>query len=245
MASKLREARRLSRRRTGLTQHDRVLTPKPILLIGAGGFARETLELLRAINSVDKAWNVIGVLDDDRRLHGEEIQGVTVIGPPQAVQDHQKAMVVASVASPQDPLRRLRLVERLGLPAERYATLVHPTAVVPQSASLGPGSVLHAGTILTADVDVGAHVAVMPAVVLTHDVRIDDGATLGAGVSVSGGVVVERGAYIGSGAILREGVVVGAGAIIGMGALVTRSVPEGEVWVGSPAKPIDRTTLLR
>jgi sugar O-acyltransferase (sialic acid O-acetyltransferase NeuD family) len=215
------------------------LTPTPILLIGAGGFARETLELLRAINTLERAWNVIGLLDDDDRLHGEEIHGAPVLGSSQAVDDHPEAMVIASVASPQDPLRRLRLVERLGLPAERYATLVHPTAVVPESASLSRGTVLQAGAVLTADVEVGAHVAVMPTVVVTHDVRVEDGVTFGAGVRVSGGVVIERGAYIGSGALVREGVVVGAGATVGMGALVTHPVPAGEVWVGAPARPLD------
>jgi acetyltransferase-like isoleucine patch superfamily enzyme len=108
--------------------------------------------------------------------------------------------------------------------------------VVPESASIGPGSVIHAGTVLTADVALGAHVAVMPAVVLTHDDVVQDGVTFGAGARVAGAVTIERGAYIGSGALLREDLVIGAGALVGMGAVVTRSVPAGEVWVGAPAR---------
>jgi acetyltransferase-like isoleucine patch superfamily enzyme len=96
--------------------------------------------------------------------------------------------------------------------------------------------VLHATTVLTADVRLGAHVAVMPAVVLTHDDVIGDGVTFGAGVRVAGGVAIERGAYVGSGALVREGVVVGEGSVVGMGAVVTRSVPAGEVWAGVPAR---------
>ena len=216
------------------------MTPGQLLLVGAGGFARETLELIRALNRRDPTWNVLGLLDDDERRHGEQVHGVSVIGPSAAAHDYPEAMVVCSVASPRDPLRRLRLVAGLGLPEERYATLVHPAAVVPESASIGPGSVLHATTVLTADVALGAHVAVMPAVVLTHDVRVEDGVTFGAGVNCAGSVVVERGAYIGSGALLREGIVVGAGSTVGMGAVVTRSVPPGDVWVGVPAAPLDR-----
>lgn len=216
------------------------MTPRPLLLVGAGGFARETLELISALNRRDPTWRVLGLLDDDERRHGEQIHGVEVIGPSEVAHDHPDAMVVSSVASPRDPLRRLRLVARLDLPDERYATLVHPAAVVAESASIGAGSVLHAATVLTADVELGAHVAVMPAVVLTHDVRVGDGVTFGAGVNVAGGVVVERGAYVGSGALLREGVVVGAGSTVGMGSVVTRSVPPGEVWVGVPAAQLDR-----
>jgi sugar O-acyltransferase (sialic acid O-acetyltransferase NeuD family) len=185
---------------------------------------------------VAPTWDVVGLLDDDPATHGRRIHGVEIIGPSETVHDHPEALVCASVASPNDPGRRLRLTERLALPPERYATLVHPAAVVPGSTTLGPGSILHAGTVLTADVAVGAHVAVMPAVVLTHDDVVGDGVTFGAGVRVAGGVTIEAGAYIGSGALLREGLVVGAGSVVGMGAVLTRSVPAGEVWAGNPAR---------
>ena len=211
---------------------------RPLLLIGAGGFARETLELVRAVNRVAPAWDVAGFLDDDPAQLGRRVDGVAVLGPSAAAGDHPDALLCACVASPDDPLRRLRLVERLALPAERYATLVHPAAVVAASASLGPGTVVHATTVLTADVTLGAHVAVMPAVVLTHDDVAGDGATFGAGARVAGGVTIGAGAYVGSGALLRESLSVGAGAVVGMGAVVTRDVPAGEVWAGVPARPL-------
>jgi sugar O-acyltransferase (sialic acid O-acetyltransferase NeuD family) len=214
------------------------VTPAPLLILGGGGLARETIELVRAANRPAPVWDLLGVLDDDPRLHGRALLGVPVLGSTEEAGGHATALVCACVASPGDPLRRLRLVERLGLPAERYATLIHPAAVVPDSATIGPGSVLHAGTVLTADVRVGAHVSCMPAVVLTHDDVIEDGVTFGAGVLVAGGVTIERGAYLGSGARLREGLTIGSGAVVGMGAVVTRSVGAGEVWAGVPARPL-------
>jgi sugar O-acyltransferase (sialic acid O-acetyltransferase NeuD family) len=212
------------------------VTPEPLLLVGAGGFARETLELVGAVNRAAPRWEVRGLLDDDAALHGTLVGGVEVLGPAAAVADHPDARVAACVASPGEPFRRLRLVDRLALPPDRWATLVHPAAVVAVSASIGPGSVLHAGTVLTADVRLGAHVAVMPAVVLTHDDVVEDGVTFGAGVRVAGAVTIQRGAYIGAGALVREHLVVGAGAVIGMGAVVTRRVPPGETWAGVPAR---------
>ncbi len=212
------------------------MSPTPLLVLGAGGLARETLELVRAINRFAPTWDVVGVLDDDPARHGTTVGGAVVLGAAEAVHEHPDALVTACVASPDDPGRRLRLVARLGLAPERYATLVHPAAVVPTSATLGPGCVLHATTVLTADITLGAHVAVMPAVVMTHDDVIGDGVTFGAGARLAGGVIVERGAYVGSGALIREGVTVGEGAVVGMGAVVTRPVPAGEVWAGVPAR---------
>ncbi len=45
-----------------------------------------------------------------------------------------------------------------------------------------------------------------------------------------------EGCYIGAGAIILEGVTVGENAIVGAGAVVTRSVPDGAVVVGIPAR---------
>jgi sugar O-acyltransferase (sialic acid O-acetyltransferase NeuD family) len=212
--------------------------PRPLLIVGGGGFARETLELIHALNARAPAWRVMGLLDDDPAMSGRTIHGVEVIGPSDVVHDRADALVAVCVASPERPAGRLALASRLGLDAERYATLVHPTAVVAASATIGPGSVLHAGTVLTADVTLGAHVAVMPAVVLTHDDRVGNGVTFGAGVRVAGGVTIGDAAYVGAGALLRENVVVGSESVVGMGAVVTRSVPPREVWAGVPARRI-------
>lgn len=213
------------------------MPPAPLLLIGAGGFARETIELVRAINREAPVWDLVGLLDDDPEMHGREVLGVPIVGPCTHAAEHPDARVVACVASPDDPLRRLRLVERLALPLERYATLVDPRTAIAESATIGPGSVVHAHSVFTADLRLGAHVAVMPGVILTHDDVIEDGVSFGAGVRVSGGVRIERGAYIGSGALLRERITIGTGALVGMGALVTKSVPPAETWLGAPARP--------
>lgn len=218
--------------------------PTPLILIGAGGFARETIELVRAINREAPSWELLGLLDDDPELRGRELLGVPVLGTCDAVEEYPRTAVVACVASPRDPLRRLRLVARLGLPAERYATLVHPRATVAGSVTIGAGSVVHANCVFTADVAVGRHVAVMPAVILTHDSEIDDGVTFGSGACVAGGVKIEAGAYIGAGALLREHISVGPGATVGMGSVVTKPIPQAEVWCGSPARPTSQPQSL-
>jgi sugar O-acyltransferase (sialic acid O-acetyltransferase NeuD family) len=212
-----------------------------LVLIGAGGFGRETAELVRAINanhepsSDGPQWDLLGFLDDDPGLAGASVTGAQVLGGLDSLAGVSDARVVVCTGHPGDFTSKKRIVERLRLPRERYATLVHPAAVLSESCRLGPGSVVHAGTVATADVELGAHVAVMPQSVLTHDDRLDDFVTLGAGVRLAGGVQVLEGSYLGSGCLIRENCTIGAGALVGMGAVVTSDVPGGEVWVGMPA----------
>ena len=158
-----------------------------------------------------------------------------ILGPVDSVIKTDAAVVVC-VGNPRNFTARRRIVERLGLPGDRYATVVHPSAVVGAGSTVGAGSVLLAGTVLTADVEVGAHVAVMPQAVLTHDDRVSDYATIASGVRLGGGAVLKTGAYVGSGALIREGVTVGEWALVGMGSVVLHDVPPGEVWAGNPAR---------
>lgn len=213
----------------------------PLVIVGAGGFARETAQAVRDVLAADRAagrperWRLLGHLDDNPALHGREVDGVPVLGGCGLARELPAAQLLVCVGSPADYTVRPRLVRRLDLPEQRYATLVHPTAAVSGSSSVGPGSVLLAHCVLTAGVRVGAHVAVMPHVVLTHDDVLADFTTVASGVRLGGGTRLARGAYIGSGALIREHTTIGAWSLIGMGSAVLGDVPPGEVWVGSPA----------
>lgn len=207
-----------------------------LVIVGAGGFARETAAAVRAVNAAHSTWDLLGFLDDDPALHGTRRAGVPILGDLDSLSRYPDAAVVVCVGNPRDYAARERVVNRLGLTPERFATIVHPTASVGAECVIGPGSVLLAHVALTAQVRVGAHVAVMPQVVLTHDDEVADFATIASGVRLGGGVRVQRGAYLGAGALVRESLTVGAGSLVGMGSVVLGDVPPGEVWAGSPAR---------
>jgi len=143
---------------------------------------------------------------------------------------------VVCTGRPDNYLSRPRIVGELDLPAERYATITHPTAAISASSRVGPGSVLLAHVVLTAAVRIGSHVAVMPQVTLTHDDVVGDFATLASGARLGGGVRVGAGAYVGAGALVRENRAVGPGSLVGMGSVVLSDVPAGQVWTGVPAR---------
>lgn len=210
-----------------------------VVLVGSGGFGRETAELVRAINAAAAGaprWELAGFLDDDEARWDTSVDGTPVLGGLGALAALPAARVVVCTGHPGNFASRRLIVERLALDSERYATLVHPTASVPHSCTLGAGTVVLAGTVATTAVRIGDHVAVMPQAVFTHDDRLDDFVTVGAGVRLAGGVHVREGAYLGAGALVREHRTIGPAALVGMGAVVTEDVPGGEVWAGVPAR---------
>jgi sugar O-acyltransferase (sialic acid O-acetyltransferase NeuD family) len=207
-----------------------------LVVVGAGGFGRETVEAIRAMDAEDASWHLLGYLDDNPKLHGECVDGTPVLGGIAEIKNLPDALFVVCTGRPNNYASRPKIVDRLGLPAERYATIVHPSVTVSASSWIGPGSVLLANVVLTAAVTIGSHVAVMPHVTLTHDDVIDDFATIASGVRLGGHVRIGQGSYLGAGALIREGRSVGRGAMIGMGSVVLDDVPDEQVWIGVPAR---------
>jgi sugar O-acyltransferase (sialic acid O-acetyltransferase NeuD family) len=207
-----------------------------LVIVGAGGFARETAAAVAAVNGQSPQWRLLGFLDDNPALHGTTRSGQPVLGGTELLADLPDAHVLVCIVSPRAFTLRRDLADWLGIPDERFATVVHPSAQLAPGCSIGPGSVLLANVVLTADASLGRHVFVMPSTVITHDDVIEDYVTLTSGVRVSSVVTIGTGTYVGSGTLIREGVTIGPWSLVGMGAVVLRDVPGGQVWVGNPAR---------
>lgn len=204
-----------------------------LILVGAGGLAREVLAVEEELGRYDD----LVVLDDDLARWGSDLDGAKVQGPTRHAFDWRGDLVVCT-GSGAVRRRIVRKLVEMGLPDDRYATVVHPSVTVPRTCTIGVGSIVLAGAVLTAGIDVGQHVVVMPNVVLTHDDQVADFATLCAGVCLGGGATVGEAAYLGMSSSVRQGVTVGAGSTLGMGAVLLTDLPPGQTWAGVPAHPI-------
>jgi sugar O-acyltransferase (sialic acid O-acetyltransferase NeuD family) len=120
----------------------------------------------------------------------------------------------------------------------RVVALVHERAVVAPSARLGRGTVVMAGAVVNPDATLGDGVVVNTGAIVEHDCRVGAFALLGPRCALGGGVIVGDQSLVGLGAVIRPGVRLGPRVVIGAGAAVVADVPDGQVAVGVPARPL-------
>ncbi len=202
---------------------------RKLVVVGGGGFAKEIVWLAR-----DCGYDVVGVLDDNIQAHAELVANAKIIG---GVDDWIKFPDVEFIIAIGAPRTRKAVYEKMmHLGSPRFATLIHPTAAISSFVSIGEGSIVCAGCIITVDVEIGSHCIFNLNVTIGHDCVISSFTTIAPMVAVSGNVTMELGVEVGTGASIRQGVTLGRGSMLGMGAVLTKSISDCVIFAGNPAR---------
>lgn len=88
-------------------------------------------------------------------------------------------------------------------------TVIHPTAYVAPSATIGAGSFIAPQAVVSVNARIGSHSIVHIHSSIGHDCQIGDFCAVLPGARISGNVVLEDGVMIGSGAFVFQGVKIG------------------------------------
>ena len=210
---------------------------KNIVIIGAGGFAREVQWLINDINKVNKEWNILGFIDENPSNKGKELNGNIVVGSFEDILkiDNQDIYYVCAVG---DPIIKKKLVEKAEDMNLKPAILIHPSVIISEFVSVGEGSIICAGNIITVNIHIGKHVIVNIDSTIGHDAIIEDYSTILPSVNISGNTVIEECVSVGTGSAIIQGLRIGKYSTIGAGAVVVKDIPCGATAVGMPAKVI-------
>lgn len=209
--------------------------PGPLVIVGAGGFGRECLDIVEALNRLGAQLAFVGFADDsggDPELLAR--RGARVVGTVADTATRTTRYVIAIGST----IARRSIDERLTGAGLECPVLIHPQATVGSDCRLGPGTILNAGARVTTNVSLGRHAQVHANAAIGHDAVLDDYVSVFPGATISGAVTLGSGVTIGTGAHVLPGVTIGADSMVGAGAVVVDDVPAGVTVAGVPARPL-------
>lgn len=210
---------------------------KKICIIGASGFGSETLCIIADIvkETNQKIEDLVCFMVHDNDFKEKEKMGIEII--PESLFNPDLYNVVVAIG---DPIRRKYVVNKL--PSNTtFAKIIHPTAIISKWVEIGDGCIITAGSIITCNIKIGNHAHINLHTTIGHDCKIGDFFTTAPGVNISGICDIGESVYFGTNSSIRQGINVCNEVTIGMGAVVVKNIIEPGVYVGSPAKKIEKS----
>ena len=203
----------------------------PIIVIGEGGHSKVIQDIILTTGR----YQITAILDDKYQdVH--ERNGI-VYGPIPAVSDmisrNEEAKSIIAVGNNHV---RAEIVKRIQVKNERFATLIHPSAVISPSAQIGAGTVVMPNCVVNAHAKIGRHVIINTGAIVEHDNCIGDYAHISPNATLTGNVVIGEGAHIGASATVIPGIKVGKWSVIGAGSTVIRDISDFKKAVGCPTR---------
>lgn len=209
---------------------------KDLIIIGAGGFAREVAWLVEDINREKTCWNLIGFVDEDPDKHGLLLNDLPVLGSFSKIKGAvRKAAAICAVGNPISRHKLILMGENVGF---KYVNLIHPDVRISQYVEMGCGNIICAGNILTVNISLGDHIILNLDCTVGHDTIIGSYCTILPSVNLSGNSTLGDGCLIGTNSAVIEGVSVGEWSIVGAGSVIIKDLPDHCTAVGVPAKAI-------
>ena len=210
---------------------------KDLIIFGASGFGREVAWAVERLNKVTPTWNLLGFMDDADDIQGTKINGYPVLGKTADVGNYPDVYFVVAVGASRT---RERIVTNMRTvnPSIKFGTVIDPSVEMSDLVTIGEGTIICAHTIITVNIEIGAHVIINLDCTVGHDAVLQDFVTLYPSVNVSGITNIGHAVELGTGMQIIQGKTVGDYSIVGAGAVVVKDIPAKCTAVGSPAKPI-------
>ena len=197
---------------------------KDLIIVGAGSAARDYMQFVKDINASlsEPKWNITGFIADS----GVDIKKLTngeynILGTVDCWQPEENEEFLMGVA---EPAAKYILAKKLKAKGAKFATLIHPSAVVSEYSTLGEGCIICPFSKIGANASVGSFVTVDG--YIGHDNYIEDFVTLSTGTRLTGYVCAGSGTFFGAMCCVKPHTKIGRNCFITIGSTVIQDIPD-------------------
>lgn len=211
---------------------------KLLVIIGAGGHALDILDI--ASNATEDVC-IIGFLDDVKKTEDTALK-MSVLGQ---IKDYPKiakfyhdnwGYKIYYTIGINDSKTRYVIDQYMKDFDAEPLTLIHKSAIISSMSTVGLGSVIGHGAVITANAKVGIHTHMNTNSSVNQGSTIGDYCTLSPGVVVCGDVNIGNHTTLGANSTIINLKRIGHNTTIGAGAVVVHDIPSNVIAKGIPAR---------
>jgi sugar O-acyltransferase (sialic acid O-acetyltransferase NeuD family) len=211
-------------------------------IYGAGGLGREVYEVAHKNNCQSLSWSEIIFIDDGDNI--KDIRKIPIYTFKEALHKFSEEAFEVCIAVGEPSIRQV-LYDKLVAEGIKLATLVHPEVSIPDSTTIGEGTIICKFVSISCDVRIGKNVYIHPMVCIGHDSVIGDNTVISSFVDVAGDCKIGENAFLAIGVVMKQGISVGNKSIVGMSSVIHRDIPESVIAMGNPARAMKRNEKER
>lgn len=203
-----------------------------IVIVGAGGFAREIRDLLPDCLP-ESEYRFKGFLGKDQGVGEDADVAKLTLADPESYQPEANDRFVLAIGNMD---ARKRTVEALLSKGGQFVTLVHPTSLVSKTAQLGAGVIVYPFAVVSNETVVGDYAKLNYYASAGHNVTIGKYCLLAPYATVNGFSVLEECVYLSTHSTIAPVVTVGERSKVSANSAVMRDVPANCLVHGVPGR---------
>lgn len=209
-----------------------------MLIVGAGGFAREIIDLLEVDEKMSR--KNITLFDNINTRNSFFFDEFKIFRNYKEIQDYSKENKdLDFTIGFGDITKRKKIFEKFrSLGFRPYSILSAKSSVAQIDVQIGAGAVIMQNVTVTTGVFIGKATLINIGTIISHDVRIGDFCEIACGVRIAGRCEIGNNVFIGTGAIINPDITIGDNVFIGSGTVIIKNVPNNTKIVGNPGRPI-------
>ncbi len=209
----------------------------PLIIIGGGGHAKVLIEALR-LNGED----ILGIVDPSFKAGNYGPYGIKVLGGDEAIFAYGvgSVRIINGVGSLPEYFARKEIFERFSRQGYKFASVIHPSAIIASDVEIGEGVQIMAGVVIQPGCRIGENSIINTNASVDHDCVFGSHVHIAPGATFSGGVSVGRCVHIGTGTTVIQGVKIGEGCVIGAGTVLLKDVAPDTKVLGTYVRKINK-----
>jgi len=207
-----------------------------IVIFGASGLGIEVLQLLKKISKINSDCNILGFIDDNKKLQKLNINGYNVLGGIEYFETNSYCSVVIAISNPN---QKKTLVDKINNfnNGHQFPNIIHPNVDIDFNCiRLGIGNIITEGCILTSNIQIGNFNTFNTRTTIGHDVLIEDYNIFNPNVQISGNIRIGSFNFIAVNSVILQGLEIGDKNHIGACSLVIKNLKNDMRVFGIPAQ---------